>query len=480
MSTNEGITLASVREFLVKNNGKVKNIDLVHHFRQQLNDPANKSKVRGEFKEIVHTIATVQTIDGEKYFVLKKPKEAPAVLRKPPRPSNKARPVSLPPVFRGVKLEEMPVGSGQQSHARTPSITGDESPVLSHPNKENRPLEKREGTDSMSHLASSGNVDSGLESNGGSVGSMSASTFKMLQSQFLTGGSGSTSNIQPERLSRSNDDLDRMEDDIEGDDFLMGGPTAHLEPLEKEWLVSAAKGNRAQIMCLLEQDPNLAAKRDFMQGYSAIHWAAKHGRADIVKLLASTGIDVNVRTNGGYTPLHLAAMHGRDEVIKILVSEYDADINCRDFSGKKPKQMARVENLTIEAQGLLEYQFRNYSDTSSESSGYGSISKYGSLSSNPGVAMSSHYNNSEKGGGKNGAPDDKSRSRSSSIGKFLMKKKQKQKERAPVPHFPSSSTSAGFLISTPLSVESGSFEGSPGLLSQRTYSESNILKSTGV
>lgn len=46
MSGNEGITLESVREFLVKNNGKVKNIDLVHHFRQQLNDPANKSEFK--------------------------------------------------------------------------------------------------------------------------------------------------------------------------------------------------------------------------------------------------------------------------------------------------------------------------------------------------------------------------------------------------------------------------------------------------
>ncbi|XP_027039184.1 uncharacterized protein LOC113667541 [Pocillopora damicornis] len=57
--------------------------------------------------------------------------------------------------------------------------------------------------------------------------------------------------------------------------------------------------------------------------------------------------------------------------------------------------------------------------------------------------MSSHHSNSEKGSGKNEVSDDKSRSRSSSIGKFLMKKRQKQKERAPVPHFPPSSTSAG-------------------------------------
>ena len=39
------------------------------------------------------------------------------------------------------------------------------------------------------------------------MGSVSTSTFKMLQYQFLNGGSGSTTNVQPERLSRSNDDL---------------------------------------------------------------------------------------------------------------------------------------------------------------------------------------------------------------------------------------------------------------------------------
>ena len=87
------------------------------------------------------------------------------MLRKPPRPAGKARPVSGPPVFRGAKLEEMPVGSAAQSMARSHSASGDESPDLSHPNKENRPLERREGTDSRGQLASSGSVDSGLESN---------------------------------------------------------------------------------------------------------------------------------------------------------------------------------------------------------------------------------------------------------------------------------------------------------------------------
>ncbi|XP_078365240.1 uncharacterized protein LOC144649592 [Oculina patagonica] len=126
----------------------------------------------------------------------------------------------------------------------------------------------------------------------------------------------------------------------------------------------------------------------------------------------------------------------------MLVSEYEADINSRDYSGKKPKQLAR-DSLTIEAQGLLEYHFRNYSDSSSESSGYGSLhSKFGSTSSTPSVMLASQYSNNEKGNGKNEASEDKNRSRSSSLGKFLMKKKHK-KERGQMPSFPQSSSTAG-------------------------------------
>ena len=40
-----------------------------------------------------------------------------------------------------------------------------EAPGYRHPNKENRPLEKREGTDGIGHLVSAESVDSGLESN---------------------------------------------------------------------------------------------------------------------------------------------------------------------------------------------------------------------------------------------------------------------------------------------------------------------------
>ncbi|XP_048576667.1 ankyrin repeat domain-containing protein SOWAHC isoform X3 [Nematostella vectensis] len=71
-------------------------------------------------------------------------------------------------------------------------------------------------------------------------------------------------------------------------------------------------------------------------------------------MVAKAGADVNSKTHGGYTPLHLAAMHGNDRVIKVLVDDFKADINARDFSGRKPRQVAK-DTLTIEAQRRLEH-----------------------------------------------------------------------------------------------------------------------------
>jgi hypothetical protein len=49
-------------------------------------------------------------------------------------------------------------------------------------------------------------------------------------------------------------------------------------------------------------------------------------------------VNINARTSGGYTALHLAAMHGHVEVVKLLVGAYDADVDIRDYSGKKASQ----------------------------------------------------------------------------------------------------------------------------------------------
>lgn len=56
-----------------------------------------------------------------------------------------------------------------------------------------------------------------------------------------------------------------------------------------------------------------------------MHWAAKHGKPEVIKMLHGYQVDPNLKSHCGYTPLHLAAMAGNEECIDILVnlcSEY--------------------------------------------------------------------------------------------------------------------------------------------------------------
>ncbi|XP_023369119.1 ankyrin repeat domain-containing protein SOWAHB [Otolemur garnettii] len=117
-----------------------------------------------------------------------------------------------------------------------------------------------------------------------------------------------------------------------------------LDAREHEWIVKLASGSWIQVWTLFWEDPQLALHRDFLTGYTALHWIAKHGdlRAlqDLVAGAQKAGIalDVNVRSSCGYTPLHLAAIHGHQAVIKLLVQRLASRVHVRDSSGKKPWQ----------------------------------------------------------------------------------------------------------------------------------------------
>ncbi|XP_057598849.1 ankyrin repeat domain-containing protein SOWAHA [Hippopotamus amphibius kiboko] len=118
-----------------------------------------------------------------------------------------------------------------------------------------------------------------------------------------------------------------------------------LEPAEHEWLVRAAGGRWThQLHGLLLRDLGLAAKRDFMSGFTALHWAAKSGDLEMVQQLVEVArrggarVDVNARSHGGYTPLHLAALHGREDAAVLLVVRLGAQVHVRDHSGRRAYQ----------------------------------------------------------------------------------------------------------------------------------------------
>ncbi|XP_040056686.2 ankyrin repeat domain-containing protein SOWAHC [Gasterosteus aculeatus] len=117
-----------------------------------------------------------------------------------------------------------------------------------------------------------------------------------------------------------------------------------LDPLEHEWMLCASDGLWESLQPLLAVEPGLVAKRDFVTGFTCLHWAAKQGKAQLLgQLLAfckesAVPVNVNVRSGAGYTPLHLAAMHGHTQAVRVLLSDWEADPDARDYSGRRAVQ----------------------------------------------------------------------------------------------------------------------------------------------
>ncbi|XP_025016203.1 RNA polymerase II subunit A C-terminal domain phosphatase isoform X1 [Tetranychus urticae] len=136
-----------------------------------------------------------------------------------------------------------------------------------------------------------------------------------------------------------------------------------FDPLKRKWMITTSNCDYNEMVSLLKKDPTLAGLKDFtsvsnhltlaqkyfathnffclsfhFQGYTALHWAAKFGKAEIIKLIAGThGVNVNKKSHGGYTPLHLAAIHNHEHILE-LFKIYGADTSIRDYSGKLAEQ----------------------------------------------------------------------------------------------------------------------------------------------
>ena len=59
---------------------------------------------------------------------------------------------------------------------------------------------------------------------------------------------------------------------------------------------------------------------------TALIWASRNGKTEIVAMLVEKGADVNATDNWGYTPLLLASRYGHKEIVAMLV-EKGADVN---------------------------------------------------------------------------------------------------------------------------------------------------------
>ncbi|KAM8744061.1 uncharacterized protein AB9X84_018171 isoform 2-T2 [Acanthopagrus schlegelii] len=117
-----------------------------------------------------------------------------------------------------------------------------------------------------------------------------------------------------------------------------------LESREHTWLVKGAAGAWPDIYSLFREDSSLLNRRDFISGFTVLHWIAKHGDHRALNTLwygaekAGLAFDINARSTCGHTPLHIAAIHGHKNIMRLLVSKFKANLKLRDTAGKKPWQ----------------------------------------------------------------------------------------------------------------------------------------------
>lgn len=131
-----------------------------------------------------------------------------------------------------------------------------------------------------------------------------------------------------------------------------------LYPVEHAWMLNAVEGNYETILEFISEDPHLLTRKDFISGYSVLHWLAKRGQDEtllrLLRYAESAGIpaNVNLRGSGGLTPLHVAGMHGRYAVVKLLVGAFGADVDAMDYNGKRAWQYLRGD-APLEMKELL-------------------------------------------------------------------------------------------------------------------------------
>ncbi|XP_058253847.1 ankyrin repeat domain-containing protein SOWAHC [Hemibagrus wyckioides] len=131
-----------------------------------------------------------------------------------------------------------------------------------------------------------------------------------------------------------------------------------LDPTEHAWMLSVVDGNYGTISEFLMEDPSLLTRKDFVSGYSALHWLAKQGKHEtLLKLLKDAEkkgypVDVNLKGSGGLTPLHVAVIHRQYMVIKILVGAFGASVDAMDYNGKRAWQYLK-DDAPAEMKELL-------------------------------------------------------------------------------------------------------------------------------
>lgn len=343
------LTQESVLFWLVNQGGQVKKSEIVSHFKGLLGgvDPAEKQRNRELFKTFVNSVASVREVDGVRHVVLKTGyRHLLPGAQTAEEPGHEEIRGAGEPRGRSEAGEE-PSGEGEGSPAellspvqlalRRSKFSGVGPKKMLNFEMQQMWWAQERATAERKPCALPLRIPARVEVSKLKLEpperSMQASPQSEGRSHLTERGCGSP---QMRRAAKS------AKAPEEPREARASSSTVPLEDWEHEWLIRCAAGHWGQVYGLLLRDSHLAEKRDFMSGFTALHWAAKWGNGSmlvkIIDLAKEVGVqlDINAKTHGGYTPLHIAALHRQEYVITMLLGEYDADPHIRDNCGKRP------------------------------------------------------------------------------------------------------------------------------------------------
>ncbi|KYQ93926.1 hypothetical protein DLAC_04923 [Tieghemostelium lacteum] len=108
-------------------------------------------------------------------------------------------------------------------------------------------------------------------------------------------------------------------------------------------LIDAAKRGESESVeeYILDPEckPDINAKDS--NGDTPLHWAARNGHDDVIKVLVKYKADVNILNNSKETPLHKAAWKNNLEAVRALVIDGRANVAILNKDGSTALQLAR-------------------------------------------------------------------------------------------------------------------------------------------
>lgn len=391
------VTQEAILSLLIEERGKVKNSDLLSKFKGSLNcaDPAEKKQNRDLFKTFVNTVAVVKEIDDVKYIVLRKkyhhllkdneneghlventeneelPQQGEHSLaqsentgktsvsenaqeqttsdvnegnsneNEPTSPTELRSPVEQA-LYRSTFVDFKLKRSLNFNIFQSPDINDENSSgeavwvnKTNSPAVYNKPYALPLRMPPSSTRVEIHKLKGDFDDHPGKPNSGQPDTYGSFRNKRRSSlESVSLSSPQPRRSVKSTKSYEEPKE-------TRFSSIVPLELSEHEWLVKSASGHWSQVYGLLLRDTQLAEKRDFMSGFTALHWAAKCGNSEMVAKIIEISrqggveIDINAKTHGGYTPLHIAALHNQELILEMLADEFGADASIRDNCGKR-------------------------------------------------------------------------------------------------------------------------------------------------